>query len=449
MNIKYLDSIHCQADKEAIRVIRPALEYESTWWKPGPFGKKRVDGHGYFIDGRSGVFLAGLLPRVKKLYNGPIDLSDREILKPEGKPFLKGVEFRDYQFKAIEAIIEKQRGVVKAATGLGKSIISMGLMSCYPSANILFLCHSISILKQIMTDMQKFGMKANFIQGSNKTIKPGINVASIQTFSKIDKDKYMIFFDICCIDESHHVISRTSQYGKVLQSMLAPMKIGFTATLPEGKEKILSLEGLIGNVIHETTINEGINMGVFVPPKIKLIPVPTQKSILNLMRYQEIYQHAIVESTIRNGLICRETALIAKTNKTVLIMIKDIAHGENLLDIFYEKYPDLYEKVLFVQGSTDGDVKEKIRIALNDKKIKVVIATSTWREGVNIVSLDCVIYAMSGKSNIQVLQAIGRGTRSSKDKESVIIVDMVDCYRYLSSHFAERLTLYLRNGWIE
>ena len=127
----------------------------------------------------------------------------------------------------------------------------MGVMSCYPSANILFLCHSISILKQTMSELNEKGLKANFIQGKEREIKKGINVASIQTFAKINPDKYDIFFDCIIVDECHHVISKTSQYGKILQKMFAPMKIGLTATLPEGTEKILSMKGLLGNVIYE------------------------------------------------------------------------------------------------------------------------------------------------------------------------------------------------------
>jgi len=448
MKIKYLDSVHCKADKEAIKAIKPFLEYESTFWKKNPFGKKRMVGKSYFVDGRSGLFLSGLLPKIKKIFKGYLDLQNKEIFEAQNQPHIPNETLRDYQIEAIKSAAKYQRGVIKAGTGMGKSFIAMGIMSCYPQANILYLCHSVSILKQFIADLKDHGIKSNFIRKQNKSLCKGINIATIQTFVKLNPEDYAAFFDLVLIDEAHHVNSESSQYGKILQSCLAPIKIGFTATLPQKKKQKLALEGLIGPVLQETTISKGVEMGIFVPPIVKLIPVPYQKSIGLLKDYQAIYREAIVESSARNNLIMREASKYVKQGKSVLIMIRDLDHGRNLIDLMCDRYPQMMEKTVFIEGATKSDERERVRKSLEKKKLKCVITTKIFQEGINIKSLNVIIYAGSGKSDIQVFQTIGRGTRPDKGKTEMIVVDFADRYNYLAQHAMERINIYLKEGWL-
>jgi len=451
MGVNVLDSVHSQAtDKKTILELKKVLSYKKTFWKKSNFGKKQIEAEAYFIDGRTGIFLTGLLPRVKKIYTGEINTDNLERFEPKFKPNLKGITFRDDQITLIEAAIKNQRGIIVSATGTGKSILAMGIMSCYPNDNILFLCHSISILEQMRAELIKFGFECNFIGGKNgsKEIKDGITLAIDKSLANIDSDKYDTHFDLTIIDEAHHVTSKTSNYGKILQNMLSPIKIGLTATMPSGREKILSMEGLLGPMIGNVTIQDGIKKGIFVKPKITLVNVPFQDSVGKLFKYPDIYREAVVESKIRNTLIVKNAIRQIDNNMTCLIMVKDIKHGENIIEIVCEKFSEYADNFLFIQGSTDTDVREKVKDSFENKEIKVVIATAIWREGINIKSLNSLIFAMSGKSAIQVLQTIGRTTRISEGKTSVEIIDFVDKYKYLSQHFCERLSIYLDEKWI-
>ncbi len=447
--ITYLDPIHCKANKPAINLIKEILSYEKTFFKQGPFSKKKVLTKAYFVDGRSGIFLSGFLPRIKKEFPEiEIDNNNRERLKFDKKPFLPGIDFRDYQIDGIYSALQKQIGIIKEATGAGKTYVAGGIISCFSNKNILYLCHNISILEQTKTDFsEKCGFSFNSIDAKSKKLKPGLTFSSIQSISNIPKEKYDVFFDIVIIDEAHRVCSRDSQYGKLLQNILSPIRIGFTATLPEKGEKLLSNEGLLGPVISELTIQEGIEKGIFVKPKITLIPVEKETSISNLFKYQEICS-AVAESEIRNEIIIKEIIERIKDNKTCLIFIKDISHGDNLMNIVYEKYSEYSNDFFFVQGRTKKEEREEIRLKLENKEIKCVIATVVWKEGINIQSLNCIILAFMGKSFIQILQSIGRGTRISDGKTEVEVIDFIDLYKYLSSHFCERLTIYLNEGWL-
>jgi superfamily II DNA or RNA helicase len=65
---------------------------------------------------------------------------------------------------------------------------------------------------------------------------------------------------------------------------------------------------------------------------------------------------------------------------------------------------------------------------------------------VNIPSLDCVIFASGGKSDIATLQGIGRGLRTTDEKKTFVIVDFLDPYRFLAQHTIQRLRIYVENN---
>ncbi len=451
------DSIFCKASKDLIPLIKPCLKYQSVFWRPGPFRRERKTSDAYFIV--YGKFLAGLLPKVidhlqSKNIDFEIEGKFKNIIPTKDpkeffKPLLKK-GFRknqvDLQINLINKAILYQRGIVLAPTAFGKSIVFFGLLSTFPKSRILILCHSIDIVNQIYDDLIKYEFTDYCVLGGGKKDWKGhkIVVSTIQTFVKMKPEDYCEYFDITIVDEVHHVNSRKSQYGTVLQSNLSPMRIGFTATLPKEKEKLLSLEGLLGPVIGEITIKEASEKGIIAKPKIKLIPVPYNINIAQFKSYKDLYKQGIVENRARNKLIAKEAKELSDQGKTVLIMIKEIKHGELIQSIG----KDIFGlDMVFVQGSTEGETRTEIKRLLDDKKIKAVISSSVWREGVNIPSLSAIINAMGGKSSIQTLQSIGRGLRIAKNKDSVIIIDYLDPYKYLAEHAIKRITIYAENGW--
>ena len=82
------------------------------------------------------------------------------------------------------------------------------------------------------------------------------------------------------------------------------MRIGFTATVHTDKEKLLSLEGLIGPVIDEVTINEGVKNNILAKPKLTLLPVKFNEGY-NRLSYREIYRRCIVNNRYRNKAIVK------------------------------------------------------------------------------------------------------------------------------------------------
>lgn len=456
--ITILDAIHCKADKRARQLILPILSYETTVWKRGIFGHKQkqtVTAH--LITGRhesSGTFLTGLLPRIQKILGNKICIVGKEDYTPPGRtPKLKNIRFRPDQRKALRSARRHQRGIILMPTGSGKTIIALGIMSIFKNHRILFLCHTKDLIEQTASAIRKhLKIEPHIIGGGHKTNwgvikkdKSPIVLATIQSFAKIPYSQYSAFFDITIIDESHHSNSLASQYGKVMTNNLSPRRYGFTATMPTTQQEILINEGLIGPPIAELTVQKGIKIGIIAKPIINLIEVPFRTEIDNVsIKYPDAYEYGIVRNRRRNMLIIDEIKNNLLNKETTLIIIERTRHGTILRNLLRHKNI----KVKFVHGSTSKEVRLTVKNNLKRGKIKIVICSKIWKEGINIPTLGNIINACGMKEEKAVLQAIGRGLRTAKNKKTVKITDFIDPYKYLKEHSEERMKIYKKHGWL-
>ena len=133
---------------------------------------------------------------------------------------------------------------------------------------------------------------------------------------------------------------------------------------------------------------------------------------MDLRKYQDVYSFGIVNNQLRNRQIAEIVKEFYKQNKITLIFVTHIEHG----NLIAEEIKNLFGyKVPFIQGSMSMEDREDIKAGLISKKVKICLATTSWREGVDIPNLSAVVLTGGGKSEIQVLQGIGRGLRRTKD----------------------------------
>lgn len=365
---------------------------------------------------------------------------------PTAKPHLKGVEFRPDQTKLLNYVAEAQRGVILSATGTGKTLLQFGIVNMFVGARVLLLAHLEGIVSQTYEDaVNIYGFPSvQMVEGTKDVLTADFVISTIQSFHKM-AHLYTDYFDVVIIDEVHHVNSLTGMYGKTMRSLLAPARLGFTATPPKTLEGTLVMTGYVGPVIGEFTIEDAVEEGILATPKIKLIKLPNNQKIGDLRTYADVYQEGVVENNTRNRKVVSLIQEYSKENKACLVFVNKIMHGELIRKLAWK----FHLKVEFVQGETPKDLRMELKEKLKDKRLNAIISTAVWKEGVNVPSLDVVINAGGGKSEIQTLQIIGRGLRKTDEKSEVLIVDFFDpSHRYLVDHFGHRLCLYFDNNWL-
>lgn len=469
-----VDSVWTQISPNLVDTIKPLLTYQDSYWKQGRFRKEKVEYQicmvKYFKKSKEFYIHTGFIPRVLtelKRQGIPYKFRTKIPALSFDKPHIKGITFREDQDKILESAISQGRGVIVSATGTGKSIIIRGLVSAFSKEKILFLVHTTDLVQQMMDDLKDEVDSLSEWSGKTKT-KARVMIATIQSFSKVVKD-FTYYFDCVVIDETHHLHHIDKTYGKTVALLAAPAKFGFTATLPATERGRMHLEALIGPVIANFSIQKAIGKGILSKPIIKIIKVPPLPNFTLLDKdtvpipegkendpdyspkpYTVIYWNGLVTNTTRNMIIIDLAEEMMKKGKTILISVVNIDHGEELSNIAEDYYEMDYGKdFVFINGSTTKKERIQVKKDFKAKRIKIVIATTIWSEGLNIPSLDCCILASAGRGKIGVIQKIGRGLRKTKTKNTVLIYDFKDtCHKYLIDHYNARIKIYKANGWL-
>lgn len=453
--IEETSAVSSKVLKEYRPQIKPSISWDFSYYRKKGFGKKRYTYQKDMFLGdteTSSYFWTGLIPRVVqylKLCEVPVTVHPISWGIQYVAPNLPGITFRDDQLVLLQSLAKYNRGVILAPTGSGKTILAGGVISMIPDATVLFLVHRKSIFSQTLDEFRKFGF-SDYLQpigeGCKELPNKPIVVAMVQTFKKYDPDTYRNSFDCVIVDEAHHISKQEGQYSAVLRNLKAPIRLGFTATYPVEAEAIFTLEGLIGPPIGEVTRSEGIELGIIATPKIKLIKLPNDRHVKSLNTYKDVYDRGVVHNRRRNRKILQIAKEYVDNGKSVLIVVERIEHGQELYQLAnnIHRIPTAY-----VFGATKDFDRDAIKNAFIEKQIPCVVTNNTWGEGVNIPTIDVVINGVGGRSEIRLLQIIGRGMRKTKEKDEVLIIDFFDpSHHYLISHFGERVTLYMDEGWL-
>ena len=104
-----------------------------------------------------------------------------------------------------------------------------------------------------------------------------------------------------------------------------------------------------------------------------------------------------------------------------------------------------------MSGETDTADREAIRGIVEGMSNAIVVASlGTFSTGINIRNLHNIIFASPSKSQIRVLQSIGRGLRKSDDGRITTLYDISDDLswqkrkNYSLMHSWDRMKIYQR-----
>lgn len=460
VNIIQKNNIFCQTDIAGRRLLAPCVSYKKSYWQQGQYKMVEIPYNASMIS-TNGTFLTGFLPRILKYCtknNILLNILNQEnqptLPKPNQKSlhtFLKkvqknlGKEFRENQLlkqkELIEIAIKDKRGVLVSPTGTGKTTLALGIASCFPTCKILYIVHTKSLVTQTMHEFVKYKFNVTDVMEGRKDQSGKIVVATRQSLINMKIENY----DVVMVDELHHISKTDSSYGKILSKINSPYRFGFTATFDETKKETkLSIEGLIGKVIGELTMEEAQSMAILAKPRIKIVKIP--KQFLESTKYADVYDEAVVFSKSRNKIIAKLVRDFNREDKIVFIIVTKIEHGKEIQKMASSLYGI---NIPFVHGGTSSEDREVYKKMLITKKLKDVIATVVWREGINIPSIDVIINASGGKDDLQIVQLIGRGLRLSKGKTEMMLVDFFDeSHNYLVKHFGNRISLFCDRGWM-
>ena len=269
---------------------------------------------------------------------------------------------------------------------------------------------------------------------------------TITTWQSVYKLPRQYFADFGAIigDEAHlfKAKSLTSIMNKLYD---CKYRVGFTGTLDGTETNRLVLEGVFGTVNKVTKTETLIKDGHLSKFQIKVLILKHKRKPFDT--YQEEMDY-LVEHSNRNKFIRN---LVCDLSGNTLVLFNYVErHGMPLFELINNKVED-NRKVFLVHGGIDTEDREQARQIAETTTDSIIVASyGTFSTGINIRNLHNIVFASPSKSQIRVLQSIGRGLRKTDDGKDTTLYDIVDDISWKSRknygilHADERLRIYGR-----
>ena len=355
--------------------------------------------------------------------NEPEDTKVRLLYEPRGAQIEALCALEDTRAEGAK------RALVQAATGVGKTYLAAFDSKSYE--RVLFVAHREEILKQAAVSVRNVRNSEDygFFTGEEKSTDKSVIFASVATLGRSEylSEKYFApdYFQYLVIDEFHHAVNE--QYQRIVKYFKPQFLLGLTAT-PERMDGRNIYEICDYNVPYEISLKDAINKGMLVPFHYYGIYDDTDYSGLHLIRgrYDEKeLNETYIGNVHRHDLIYKYYCKYG--SKKALGFCCSRAHAEEMAKEFCERgIPSV--AVYSNANGTYSEERGKAIEKLKSGEIRVIFSVDMFNEGVDITSVDMVMFLRPTESPIVFLQQLGRGLRRSKGKEYLNVLDFIGNY---------------------
>jgi len=373
------------------------------------------------------------------------------------------VEFRHNQDEALAAIISNDSGVIEAVTAYGKTFLITLAAVLYHKHRILILTPSKTLFNSTYRRLMEHTADVGRVGNGYSETGMRIVLCTFRSILKAANQQY----DVVFVDECHGLAADgcSSDFVKLKRYQKC---IGLSATAfdrIDGANKLVEM--MIGPSIFKTTYQSAVDAGSVVPINVEMIPVTKGPS-------SEVYQSTLAKKRNlywnnlgRNKVIANALPDIAKkynlrSDYQSLIIATTVIHAFQL-SRYLPGYTVVYGGLSKAQldkakkmGAVDDDYKalrpkqlEELQKSFEADKLKHVIATTVWGEGVDFPALDMLVNVSGESTPIQLTQWTGRLSRinPSTGKSMGVVVDTMDDWdTWALGRAKQRRRQYLKNG---
>ena len=358
-------------------------------------------------------------------------------------------EQRGAQIEALYALNNLRqdggiKGIVQAATGIGKTFLAA--FDSQGFDRVLFVAHRKEILEQAAKSFRciRPDKTAGFFMSEYKENDTDFVFASVATLGQPEYLNSKYFdkedFDYIVIDEFHHAVNK--QYKNIIEYFKPKFLLGLTAT-PERMDGRDIFALCDYNVPYEINLAEGINKGMLAP-----------------FRYYGIYDDTDYKKIEYNqghyNIKSLNSAYIANTRRTDLIFMHYSKHkrkralgfccSREHAEMMAKEFCKRGVKAASVYSGSQGRYavdREKALMELKTGILEVIFSVDMFNEGVDVKSLDLVMFLRPTESPVVFMQQLGRGLRIDKGKQYLVVLDFIGNYVK-----ADRIQKYLSNDYL-
>jgi superfamily II DNA or RNA helicase len=365
-------------------------------------------------------------------------VSETEHRDPRRDALARAAHLRPYphQSEVLDALAEERaaghhRNLVVAATGTGKTVVAAldyaRLRRQRGEASLLFVAHRKEILDQSLATFRvavRDGHFGELLAGGQRPTRGQHVFASVQS---LHDDRLATFapdaFDVVIVDEFHHAAAPT--YRRLLDHVRPEILLGLTAT-PERADGTSVLGWFDDRIAAELRLWDALDLGLLVPFQYFGVHDGTDLSWIDWRGGR--YDVSTLESVYTADDLRARAVIRAIRDKVrrpgsmrALGFCVSVRHAEFMAA--YCRKNGL--AALAVTGETAKTARSQALHQLRVGEVNILFTVDLFNEGVDIPSVDTVLFLRPTESATVFLQQLGRGLRLAEDKECLTVLDFI------------------------
>jgi len=361
----------------------------------------------------------------------------------DGDSLLKQTpSLRDYQQQAIERwLAAEMRGCVVLPTGSGKSLVGMQAIE-KANAAALVVVPTLDLMDQWISILARHfpDTKIGSLGGGSDDIQP----ITVSTYDSVYLRASFLGnrFALVVFDEVHHLAA--PGYRTIAEQMVAPFRLGLTATIEREDELHRDLPRLVGDVVYQAS-PDVLAKKKFLAQyeverrRVKLLPEEQQEYRQNMQKYHECMsallrktQYAIsIEKLVmmsgrnpvaRQALLARNRAsYISLNSKAKLEELKEIlAENRGAKMIIFTQHNSMVYSISdrflipFITHKSRKEERQDVLQGFKDGRYTAIVTSKVLDEGVDVPDAELGIILSGTGSAREFIQRLGRLLRPGR-----------------------------------
>lgn len=330
---------------------------------------------------------------------------------------------RPYQVECVKAMQKAAQtggGLVIAATGSGKTR-SVGMLFRTLHGSAVFVVDELTLLEQAREMLESVLEEPVGKIGESEFRPQRITVATVQTLYVYRAKQAFLDWarklTVMVVDEVH--LALNYRQLEVLRRFQTPTVFGLTATLELQKHHVrMQAYALTGPVCFQYSLAKGKDQGYLAGGAC--VQVCVKQNIGAKNSWNTDYKKIVVSADDRNELIAGIVREALDAGRSVVVLVQWVSH----IRILTRLLADIPHRL--IHG--DVDVRERVmsKKKFNKGDLRLIIASSVFKKGIDLPRIDCIIEASSLKSRNDTIQKFGRGVRNFDGKDALVYFDIGD-----------------------
>ncbi len=357
-----------------------------------------------------------------------------------------GIEPKPYQIELLDRLEAERRhgrkhNLLVAATGTGKTVVAAFdyRRTCETTGGrprILYIAHR----KEILVQSRRMFAQVLHDPGFGGLLADGEDPGNYEhCFATIQSVLSKGLVNLCgpdywhtvIVDECHHAVA--ASYDQVLTQLQPAVLLGLTATPERGDGKnILSLFDCRpdGGPAAELRLWQALDQQLLSPFEYYGCADDTDFSHVP---WDKSAEERTALDQILTGNDARALTAIAAFNTHVanprraraLAFCVSVAHAEFMAAAFIRAGIAAES----VTGQTPAEKRRSATSRLEAREVTVLCTCDLYNEGIDIPSVDTLLFLRPTQSPVVFQQQLGRGLRLYDKKESCVVIDLVGRHR--------------------